>query len=132
MGVGLGAAATGHAAATVGIGRGASAIGRVVGTADHAAVDAGIGRGAIGLVLQMNGDEGLSQGGSSTAPVAFNCNGDVCYYREGDEGYVPPFDMADDQFYGLDMNGDSSCFRGCGHSRSRGCSSGHTHARKAP
>jgi hypothetical protein len=144
MGVGLGAAATGHAATTIGVGLGAAAtshaaatMGVGLGTAatGHAAATVGIGRGAsaIGRTdVQMNGDEGLPQGGSSTAPAAFNCNGNVHYYREGDEGYVPPFDMADDQFYGLDMNGDSSHFCGRGHSRSRGRSSGHTHARQAP
>ncbi|PWZ30367.1 hypothetical protein Zm00014a_001014 [Zea mays] len=40
--------------------------------------------------------------------------------------------MDDDQFYGLDMNGDSSRFLARGHSRSRGSSNGHTHARQAP
>jgi hypothetical protein len=92
----------------------------------------GGGTSAIGRVdVQIDGDEGLPQGASSTAPAMFNCNGDVRYYREGDEGYVPRFDMADDQFYGLDMNGDSSRFLGRGHSHSRGRSNGHTHARQA-
>jgi hypothetical protein len=111
-GLGRGASATGHSAATAGIGQGASVIGRVD--------------------VQIDGDEGLPQGANSTAPAMFNCNGDVRYYREGDEGYVPRFDMADDQFYGLDMNGDSSRFLGHGHSHSRGRSNGHTHARQAP
>ncbi|KAJ1279899.1 hypothetical protein BS78_04G190600 [Paspalum vaginatum] len=61
-------------------------------------------------------------------------NGDVqvTYYREGDEGYIPPLGAMDDQYYGLDMNGRG---RVCGYmqprqapsvaARSRGRGRGH-------
>ncbi|WVZ93260.1 LOW QUALITY PROTEIN: hypothetical protein U9M48_039255 [Paspalum notatum var. saurae] len=78
------------------------------------------------------GDGVYSLGGSGTASYGHAVYGHgtnvedgdveaaVQYFREGDDGYIPP-DATDDQYYSLDMNGDTSRgrTRGRGLDRSR-------------
>ncbi|KAJ1270697.1 hypothetical protein BS78_06G071600 [Paspalum vaginatum] len=137
LGRGLVTARFGASAATTGRGQ-MSASGHQSSSPAAGAIQAGRAQFAGTLhhdaTLEAASDAGVyGLGGSGNGSNVEDgpLDGAVRYYREGDEGYVPPFDATDEQYYSLclDMNGDTS--RGRNHGRGLGRSRGFTLPRQA-
>ncbi|WVZ84860.1 hypothetical protein U9M48_031841 [Paspalum notatum var. saurae] len=94
-----------------------------------AALEAAYGDGVYGLGGSGTASCGHAVYGHGTNVEDGDVEAAVQYFREGDDGYIPP-DATDDQYYSLDMNGDTS--RGRTRGRGLGRSRQFTQPRQVP
>ncbi|WVZ53184.1 hypothetical protein U9M48_004161 [Paspalum notatum var. saurae] len=119
--------AAGHQSASRAAGAGRA---QFAGTLHHdAALEAAYGDGVYGLGGSGTASYGHTIYGHGTNVEDGDVEAAVQYFREGDDGYIPP-DATNDQYYSLDMNGDTSHDRTRGRGLGRSCR--FTQPRQAP